>query len=310
MMQGERRNPMAGIFGLWIGIIVLLFTLVNVHFGPWPGHMGQKFYGLPFIMELFSGTNDQPIWGPKNQYSAQEWALLSISAIAFVVAWWGHRFRPEMSVPDAQNEASMREAMETQEISVSSGGGVVNPTTASIVAGIVGSVAQQSDQEVSGAIGALSKGDFGQQAAQIASENPAIKGPIEIVSDESENIPLPDGDHAQTSSGGFNQVPLPEVDALSVVEETPIELEPEPEPKPEPRPRTSMAVFSSNSRPDVVPELIIDTPVELPPTPPALPVFDDLDEPIAESSSEEEKLPELPSLPKLPGLPSLPSLED
>lgn len=303
MMQGERRNPMAGIFGLWVGIIVLLFTLVNVHFGPWPGHMGQKFYGLPFIMELFSGTTSQPIWGPKNEYSAQEWALLLISAIAFLVAWWGHRFRPEMSVPDAQDEASMREAMESQEISVSSGDIVVNPTTASIVAGIVGSISQQSDQEVSGAIGALSKGDFGQQAAQIASENPAIKGPIEIVSDDSANIPLPEGDHAQTSSGGFNQVPLPEVEESNVVEETPVE--------PKTRPRTSMAVFSSNSRPDVVPELIIDTPVDLPPTPPALPMLDDLDEPIVESSIEEEKkLPELPSLPKLPGLPSLPSLED
>ena len=308
MMQGERRHPMAGLIGLWVGGLVLVFTLVNVHFAPWPGHMGQKFHGLPFILELFSSSSSQPIWGVKNEYSMQEWALLSISAIAFIVAWWGHRFRPEMSVPDAQNEASMREAMEAQEISVSAGSGDINPTTASIVAGIVGGLANQSQEEVSGAIGALSKGEFGEQAAQIAKENPKVEGPIEIASEDTDSIPLPDGDHAQTSSGGFNQVPLPEPDESGIDE---LIMDEEESSEPEVVKRQDMAVFSSGTRPDVAPDLIIDQPIELPPEPsepPALPDLDDFDEPPEEE--EEEELPELPSLPNLPGLPSLPSLDD
>ena len=308
MMQGERRHPMAGLIGLWVGGLVLVFTLVNVHFAPWPGHMGQKFHGLPFILELFSSSSSQPIWGVKNEYSMQEWALLSIAAIAFIVAWWGHRFRPEMSVPDAQNEASMREAMETQEISVSAGSGDINPATASIVAGIVGGLADQSQEEVSGAIGALSKGEFGEQAAQIAKENPKLEGPIEIASEDTDSIPLPDGEHAQTSSGGFNQIPLPDVDESGIDE---LLIDEKESSEPEIAKRRDMAVFSSGTRPDVAPELIIDQPIESPPPPPALPDLDGFDDTSEEEEEEEEEeLPEFPSLPNLPGLPSLPSLDD
>jgi hypothetical protein len=298
MMQGERRHPKASFFGLWIGASFLLFTLLNVHFGPWPGHFGQKFYGLPFILDLFGSDSSQPIWGSKHVYSKQDWALLFISISAFSTAWWGNRLRPQMAVPDAMDESTMREAIEGQSISVSSGESSVNPTTASIVAGIVGQMAAQSDEEVSGAIGALSKGEFGEGAARIVSERPKVEGLVDLKA-EGFGIPLPEGEHAQTTSGQFNQIPLPSV-SHSDEEKSAVEQEPENRDI-----IGGMEVFSSGTKPGVAPEVIIDSPIKVAPSPPALPSLDELDDDV-----DEEEAPSMPSLPSLPGLPSLPYLDD
>jgi len=298
MMQGERRHPKAAFFGLWVGASFLLFTLLNVHFAPWPGHFGQKFYGLPFLFDLFGGDSSQPIWGTKHVYSMQDWALLVASIAGFATAWWGHRFRPQMSVPDAMDESSMREEIESLSISVASGEASVNPNTASIVAGIVGQMSAQSDEEVSGAIGALSKGEFGEGAARIVSERPKIEGLVEL-EQETFGIPLPEGDHAQSTSGQFNQIPLPSVQELGDEDSEIIQ-------ELESRAITGgMDVFSSNTKPGVSPEVIIDSPIEVAPMPPALPSLDEL-----ETDTEEEEAISMPSLPALPGLPSLPNLDD
>ncbi len=298
MMQGERRHPKAAFFGLWVGASFLLFTLLNIHFAPWPGHFGEKFYGLPFIFDLFGGDGSQPIWGAKHVYSMQDWALLLVSIAGFSTAWWGNRFRPQMSVPDAMDESSMREEIESLSISVAGGKASANPATASIVAGIVGQMSAQSDEEVSGAIGALSKGEFGEGAARIVSERPKIEGLVEL-EQETFGIPLPEGDHAQSTSGQFNQIPLP------AIEESGDEVS---EIIQEPESRAisgGMDVFSSSTKPGVSPEVIIDSPIEIAPLPPALPSLDEL-----ETDGEEEEVLSMPSLPTLPGLPSLPNLDD
>ncbi len=297
MVQGERRHPRAAFFGLWVGSSFLMFTLLNIHFAPWPGHLGEKFYGLPFILDIFSSGSSQPIWGSKHVYSSQDWALLLISASGFVTSWWGNRLRPQMSVPDAMNESSMREEIEGLSISVASEGSSVNPTTASIVAGIVGEMATQSNEEVSGAIGALSKGEFGEGAARIVSERPKVEGIVELEA-EGSGIPLPEGDHAQSTSGQFNQIPLPSgSDSGDDESEFAQEFENR-------SISGGMEVFSSGTKPGVPPDAIVDAPIEVAPEPPALPSLDELDVDV-----EEEAL-SMPSLPTLPGLPALPNLDD
>ena len=109
-------------------------------------------------------------------------------------------------------------------------------------------------------------------------------------------IPLPEGEHAQTTSGQFNQIPLPSV-SHSDEEESAVEQEPENRDI-----IGGMEVFSSGTKPGVAPEVIIDSPIKVAPEPPALPSLDD--------DVDEEEAPSMPSLPSLPGLPSLPYLDD
>lgn len=295
MIDGERRNPLVGMIGHWIGGMLLFFTIVNIHFAPWPGHWGLKFYGLPFLIELFGDGGGQEVWASKHVYSVQDWALLVLSACGFWAGWWGQRFRPQMHVPEAGGEESMRLAMESQAISVSSGSSTINPTTASIVAGIVEEMATQSEDVISGALGALSKGEFGEGAARVVAENPKVEGEISLPT-EYVSLPTP--------------VPLPktqkdEFDIGDLIEES---IEPEePEDVQEPVERVvsgGMDVFSSGSKPGVIPEPILDEPIALPPPPPALPQLPKIEE------EEEVVVASFPALPSLPSLPRLPSLGD
>ena len=303
VIEGERRNPLVGMIGYWIGGLLLFFTIINIHFAPWPGHWGMKFYGLPFIIDLFGSPSGQEIWGSKHNYSVQDWALLLLSACGFMAGWWGQRFRPQMHVPDAGNEESMRLAMESQEISISSTSSTINPTTASIVAGIVDEMAAQSEDAISGALGALSKGDFGEEAARVVAENPKVEGeislPIEYVPIATP-VPLPRAAKDEFDIGGIIEEPIDQNESESAQE--PVERVVS----------GGMDVFSSGSKPGVVPEPILDEPIALPPTPPALPKLPEVAEVKEEVAEvkEEVAIPSLPSLPSLPGLPSLPSLGD
>jgi len=289
VIEGERRNPLVGMIGYWIGGLLLFFTIVNIHFAPWPGHWGMKFYGLPFLIDLFGDAGSQEIWGSKHLYSVQDWALLVLSACGFWAGWWGQKFRPQIHVPGAADEESMRLAMESQAISVSFDSSTINPTTASIVAGIVDEMSSQSEDAISGALGALSKGEFGEEAARVVAENPKVDGEISL---PTESVPL------------ATPVPLPktkkdEFDIDDLIEES---IEPkEPEDTQEPVERVvsgGMDVFSSGSKPGVVPEPILDEPIALPPSPPALPKLPEVVE-------KEVVAVSLPSLPRLPSLPSL-----
>ena len=301
MMQAERRHPMAGLLGQWVGGLALVFTLVNIHMAPWPGHMGEKFYGLPFLLDLLGKESAQPVWGVKHAYSAQDWALLLLSVSSFLVAWWGTRTRPEINVPDAQDEASMRQAMEGATTKVTGTSGVVNPTTASIVAGIVGEIAAENEAVVSGALGALSKGEFGAQAAKAVVDRPMIDGMVKL--DASEVIPLPvdnedQGEQATSSQPG--SVPLPGISEIDA-EDIDIDIIPD-----EKVVSGDMDVFSSSTKPGILPEAIIDDTINLPPKPPVLPQLPDLDEPAVSKPSPVIAK----SMPSLPALPSLPSLGD
>ena len=298
MIEGERRNPLVGMVGHWIGGMLLFFTIVNIHFAPWPGHWGMKFYGLPFLIDLFGDASGQVIWGSKHTYSVQDWALLFLSACGFMAGWWGQRFRPQMHVPDAGDEESMRLAMESQAISISSTSITINPTTASIVAGIVDEMAAQSEDAISGALGALSKGEFGEEAARVVAENPKIEGEVSLPTEyvpSTTPVPLPKTENNESDIG-------------ELIEES---IEPnEPEDVKEPVERVvsgGMDVFSSGSKPGVIPEAILDEPIALPPPPPALPKLPEVEE---EEEVAVASLPSLPSLPGLPSLPSLPSLGD
>ena len=295
MIEGERRNPLVGMFGNWIGGMLLFFTIVNIHFAPWPGHWGMKFYGLPFLIDLFGDSSGQLIWGSKHTYSVQDWALLFLSACSFGAGWWGQSFRPQMHVPDAGDEESMRLAMESQAISISSTSTTINPTTASIVAGIVDEMAAQSEDAISGALGALSKGEFGEEAARVVAENPKVEGEVSLPKEyvpSTTPVPLP-------------KVKIDEPEISDLIEEPIIPNEPEGSQESVERVVSGgMDVFSSGSKPGVVPEAILDEPIVLPPLPPALPKLPEVEE------EEEIVAASLPSLPSLPGLPSLPSLGD
>ncbi len=139
-MSGERYYPRLGSSMIIVASLTLTFTLLNTIFGPWPGHMSEKMYGLPLILGLLGIETSQPIWGPTGEFSSQEFLLLGITIVCGAVAIWARRFRPDFVVPVGMtlSQHSEREFSTTQ-VNTSLIGHSSSPATASIVESIIGS---------------------------------------------------------------------------------------------------------------------------------------------------------------------------
>jgi len=186
-MSGERYYPKLGSGMLIAGSVTLVFTLVNTVFGPWPGHMSEKMYGLPLLFGLLGIETSQPIWGPTGEFSSQEFLLLFITLVCGAVAVWARRLRPDFYVPEGMtlSQHGEREFSRTQVSTtplIKS-----NAATSSIVENIIGSTPTVDLAPVQNPVSNL--------GAAVAASPAPISGVGEVrdLGDQAivENVPLP-----------------------------------------------------------------------------------------------------------------------
>ena len=326
-MSGERYHPQLGSATLIIASIITAFILLNTVFGPWPGHFGEKLYGMPLLLGIFGVETSQPIWGPTGVFSSQEYLLLTIVAITGGVSYWARRYRPDFVVPTGMtlSEHGEREFAKTQVGSQ----GIVgqNPATSSIVESIIGRTPTAD---------ASTEKSFAEIRNVVALESPALDNlsqdiptPVSALSlpklEEStfsapisgvggarefggvgtvENVPLPGADSNQppvpdlpetpstTTSMSMQSVELPHLPALGVASASSAES-------------SNVPLLGAVELPTV------PMPVEIPSLPvvePVVEIISDSDLPALPSSPELEELVAFPELEL--DLPSLPSFTD
>ena len=276
-MSGERYHPQLGSATLIIASIITAFILLNTVFGPWPGHFGEKLYGMPLLLGIFGVETSQPIWGPTGVFSSQEYLLLTIVAITGGVSYWARRYRPDFVVPTGMTLSvhGEREFVKTQVGSQGIAG--QNPATSSIVESIIGrtSTADASTEK-----------SFAEIRNAVALESPALDNLSQDIPTPVSALSLPKLEESTFSAPISGVGGAREFGGVGTVENVPL--------------------------PGAVELPTVPMPVEIPSLPVVETVVETVVEPVVEPVVEiisNSALPALPSSPELEELVAFPELE-
>ncbi len=134
----SRRRPKLGLLALAFSLGSVVFTMANNRGLIDPG--GNKIYLLYFILQKLDGVDRIAItYQEPGGLSLQDFGMLGIAGIAFIVAFICLRKMPHFDRLSIANEATQRATLQERPIEVDSGEEkVANPMTREIVAGIVG----------------------------------------------------------------------------------------------------------------------------------------------------------------------------
>ncbi|HIG03716.1 MAG TPA: hypothetical protein EYQ53_04980 [Candidatus Poseidoniales archaeon] len=208
-MTSERYYPALSqaLFGLSVSVV--LFTLLNVLIGgPWPGHFGEKYYGLPFLKNLFGLGNSQPVFGPDGVWSSQEILLLVLAIISFAGGKWAGRFRPNFVVPTGGDAIDSGDEFSATVVSASAvsttgptsdnylkGGNspFINPTTSSIVDSIITEAETVNQAAISSASNLLAAVTPELPVKEVAKSNAynEIPGIDNLILDDAPEVKMP-----------------------------------------------------------------------------------------------------------------------
>ena len=272
----EQRAPRTAAFASTVSTMSMLALLGNAFLGMYPGQDGQRVLLKPLFTGFLSGnTNDY--WAPTG-WSQQEWIWLVITACLVVIVFWGRSERP---VPELPQRRSVEEQIADFESSSTVVGtrkvSTVNQQTSSVIASIIGENPIVDSERVESATELLSKGDFGSQAASIASErNRNIESRLFNIQPEEKEMEELAADDRNFVTDGPAYVPLPGAEAR----------------------KDSLPMFPEQNT-----AFITDGPAQIP-----LPELPDLEE------SEKIGVPDMPSLDDLlssnGAVPQMPNLDD
>ncbi|MBT3772834.1 MAG: hypothetical protein HOE92_03235 [Euryarchaeota archaeon] len=207
-MNSERYYPALSqaLFGLSVSVV--LFTLLNVLIGPWPGHFGEKYYGFPFLKNLFGLENSQPVFGPNGIWSSQEVLLLVLAIISFAGGKWAGRFRPHFVVPTGGDAIALGDEFSATVVSASAvsttgsssdnflkGGNSTlnNPMTSSIVDSIISEAEAVSQVAITSASNLLASVSPELPVKEVAKSNVynEIPGVDNLILDDAPEVKMP-----------------------------------------------------------------------------------------------------------------------
>jgi len=207
-MSSERYYPALSqaLFGLSVSVV--LFTLLNVLIGPWPGHFGEKYYGLPFLKNLFGLGNSQPVFGPNGVWSSQEALLLVLAIISFAGGKWAGRFRPNFVVPTGGDAIDSGDEFSATVVSASAvsttgptsdnylkGGNspFTNPMTSSIVDSIITETEAVSQVAIASATNLLASVSPELPEKEVAKSNAYNEIPVidNLILDDAPEVKMP-----------------------------------------------------------------------------------------------------------------------
>ena len=160
----DPRHPRIALAANAVALLIFFVGVINMFAGAFFGHPGEKF--------RFVGTFYAESWAERG-WSAQEWIALVLIIALIGLSKWARREHDILTVHSHSSSSDQYAALEELPtmISLDRPEEFVNPNTASVIASIIGSAAEQPTNAVTSAIDTLSSGEIGRTSAEAASVN-------------------------------------------------------------------------------------------------------------------------------------------